>query len=75
MILVLITMSLIDAVGYRDPSRLASYFHSFVLAPQIFLGAISPTYYPGLYLSAIVAVRLVGFGFLISIIIKRFNRR
>jgi hypothetical protein len=75
MVLVLISMSIIDTVGYRDPSRLASYFHSLVLAPQIFLGAVTPTYYPGLYLSLIMAVRLVGFGFLVSIIIKRFNRR
>ncbi|MBD2214241.1 hypothetical protein H6G27_30915 [Nostoc linckia FACHB-104] len=48
---------------------------SFVNAPQIFLGTLSPSNYPIPYLTFILFIRLVAFGFFMSIIIKRFNRR
>jgi len=73
--LAILIISVIDVIGFRDPSRVDSYLHALVLAPQIFLGAVSPSNYSGLYITSIIFVRLIGFGFLISIIIKRFNRR
>jgi hypothetical protein len=75
MVLVLCVISLVDVFVHRDPVRLDSYVHAAILAPQLFLGTSTPNYYPGIYLALIVFARLVGFGFLISIIIKRFNRR
>ena len=68
-------MSLIDVWTFRDPQRLDSYRQAFVAAPQIFLGTLSPSYYPSLYLTIILFIRLVAFGFFMSIMIKRFNRR
>ena len=44
-------------------------------APQVFLGTRTPSNYEGPYLTAILIVRLIAFGFFMSIIIKRFNRR
>lgn len=74
-IFILVMMSMIDAVAFKDPQRLGSYAQAFFEAPQVFLGTLSPTNYPNSYLTSILLVRLVTFGFFMSIIIKRFNRR
>jgi hypothetical protein len=71
----LFVMSLIDVMAFRDPQRLDSYVHAFSDAPQTFLGTLSPSHYRSPYLTAILLARLVAFGFFMSIIIKRFNRR
>jgi len=44
-------------------------------APQIFLGVTSPNYITSGWLTIITIVRLIAFGFFMSIVIKRFNRR
>lgn len=75
MALVLAIMSVIDVMAFKDPMRVDSYLHAMLVVPQIFLGSSAPSYYWGPYLALIVFARLIGFGFLISIIIKRFNRR
>lgn len=72
---ILILMSLYDVVVFKDPQFLNSYLQAFLDAPQIFLGTLSPKNYSNFYLTLIVFIRLVTFGFLMSIIIKRFNRR
>jgi hypothetical protein len=72
---VLLGMSVIDVLAFRDPQRLGNYFSAFLEAPQILLGVLSPPSYPSAYLTVIVFFRLVLFGFFMSIIIKRFNRR
>jgi hypothetical protein len=41
----------------------------------VFFGALSPENYPAWYLTVVVVVRLIAFGFFMSIVIKRFNRR
>jgi hypothetical protein len=74
-IAVLLLISAIDAVAFRNANLVSSYVGAFVDAPATFLGTYSPPAYPKLYLAAIVFVRLVVFGFFMSIIIKRFNRR
>ncbi|MDW5419260.1 pentapeptide repeat-containing protein [Iodobacter sp. CM08] len=51
------------------------YCESFILSPQILLGVLNPAGYPSLYLTVIFLFRLIMFGFFMSIIIKRFNRR
>ncbi len=73
---VLLFMSLVDVLlTGKDSGRAVSYFQSCLHAPAVFFGIKSPEEYPELYLAIIVAIRLVMMGFLLSIIIKRFNRR
>lgn len=72
---VFLGMALIDVVAFRNPQLMSSYLNSLCEAPQIFLGTLTPASYPKSYLTAVLFVRLVMFGFFMSIIIKRFNRR
>lgn len=72
---VLLGMTLIDVVAFRNAQLISSYLNSLYEAPQIFLGTLTSVNYPKSYLTAILFVRLVMFGFFMSIIIKRFNRR
>jgi hypothetical protein len=73
--LVFAVMAVIDVMAFGDGQRIDSYIHAFWDAPQIFFGTLSPSYYWKSYLTAILLARLIAFGFLMSIIIKRFNRR
>ena len=59
----------------KDIGRIISYRESFLHVPAVFLGIKSPQEYPELYLAIVFAIRFVMMGFLLSIIIKRFNRR
>lgn len=68
-------MALIHVIAWDNPLLVTSYLNALLKAPQIFLGVISPDYYPRWYLTIIVFVRLVAMGFFMSIIIKRYNRR
>jgi hypothetical protein len=74
-VLICSVVSLIDVFNFKDPQRIDSYIKAFIESPQVFLGTLSPSYYPSLYLTVILFIRLVAFGFFMSIIIKRFNRR
>jgi len=71
----LIVMSFIDVIAFKNITQVSSYLSSFLKMPAVFLGILSPPYYPSLYLSLIFLVRLVAMGFFLSIIIKIFNRR
>lgn len=68
-------ITVIHAINFSDPKLVKSYWDAFLYSPQIFLGTASPSGYPALYLTAILLTRLIMFGFFMSIIIKRFNRR
>jgi hypothetical protein len=70
-----LAMTVIDAAAFRNAQLISSYLNSLREVPQVFLGTLIPANYPKSYLTAIVFVRLVTFGFFMSIIIKRFNRR
>ena len=72
---VLVLISAVDVFKYGNTELISNYFQSFILSPQILLGVLKPDHYPALYLTLIFLVRLVMFGFFMSIIIKRFNRR
>lgn len=74
-LIILFAMSLMDVLNFRDAERLDSYSEALFDAPQVFFGTFSPNHYPRWYLTVILFVRLVVFGFFMSIIIKRFNRR
>jgi len=64
-----------DAIVRHNPIDLRSYYLAAIAAPQIFLGTLSPPQYQNGFLTGVQVVRLVFFGFFMSIIIKRFNRR
>lgn len=72
---ILLFIAIRDVFISRDPGNVKSYWESFIHAPQIFLGTVCPSNYSPAYLSGICFVRLVSFAFLMSIIIKRLNRR
>jgi hypothetical protein len=74
-IILLVLIALRDVFAHRDPWQVGSYLAAAMQAPQIFLGTLSPSYYSPGYFSVIVFCRLVAFAFLMSIIIKRLNRR
>ena len=74
-LVVLLLIAGIHAIGLEDPSLIKSYGDALLISPQVFLGILKPTIYPALYLTVIFLVRLIMFGFFMSIIIKRFNRR
>ena len=75
LLFLLFVMSLVDVIAFKDRQRVGSYVQSIFEMPQIFLGTLSPSYYPKAYLTIILFARLIAFGFFMSIIIKRFNRR
>ncbi len=74
-ILLLFVIAIIDVIKFQDPFDLRSYWLAIIKAPSIFFGTLSPTNYPTWYLTVIVVIRLVSFAMLVSIVIKRFNRR
>lgn len=50
-------------------------FPALFRTPAVFLGTITPDYYPIWFVTSVLATRLIAFGFFMSIILKRFNRR
>lgn len=72
---VLAAIAVIDATVFRDAGQVQSYAKAILVSPQILLGVEVPEAYGASYLSVIVFTRLVLFGFFMSIVIKRFNRR
>ena len=71
-LLILIAVADIDIFGDSMPR---SALEAAQRASQIFLGILMPKEWNANLLTAIVFMRLVTFGFFMSIIIKRFNRR
>ena len=74
-LIILILMALVDVIAFSKSQNIIDSLHSFINAPQIFLGTLTPPNYPSLYLTLIVLIRLIAFGFFMSIIIKLLNRR
>lgn len=74
-LVVLLVIAGIHVIGFGNPSLVGSYVNALLMSPQVFLGVVSPAAYPESYVTAIFLIRLIMFGFFMSIIIKRFNRR
>lgn len=72
---VLLIITGIHVIGFGNPSLVGSYVDALIMSPQVFLGVVKPTAYPESYVTTIFLIRLIMFGFFMSIIIKRFNRR
>lgn len=73
-VLIFLIMAVTDVYFWRQ-QEFSSYISAFEDAPQIFLGVLTPTYYPKIYVTSIIFIRLITMGFFLSIVIKRFNRR
>ncbi|EKM5066603.1 pentapeptide repeat-containing protein [Cronobacter turicensis] len=74
-IVILCIIALHHVLNYGDPKLLSSYFDALAMSPQLFLGTLQLSQYSACFLTIVVLVRLIMFGFFMSIIIKRFNRR
>lgn len=68
-------MAIIDTKYFGDPLNIGDYWASILMMPKVFLGILRPPNYDESYLAFIFFLRVVAFGFFMSIIIKRFNRR
>ncbi|EOG3604877.1 pentapeptide repeat-containing protein [Enterobacter ludwigii] len=73
--IIILLMSLNHVWCYGDVWSVKSYLDALEISPQILLGTLTPSGYATPYITLITFVRLVMFGFFMSIIIKRFNRR
>lgn len=73
-IVLAIGMAVTDVWLFRRPQHLG-LGQALIEAPQVLLGTLTPAEFPTWYLTIVVATRIVAFGFLISIIVKRFSRR
>jgi len=74
-LIILAVMSIYDVVQFGDPQRLGNYSSALATSFAVFIGVLTPHYYPVTYLALIAFIRLVAIAFFLSIIIKRFNRR
>ena len=74
-IVILCTIALYHIFNYGDPKLVSSYFDALAISPQIFWGTLSTHQYSAPFLTIVILVRLIMFGFFMSIIIKRFSRR
>jgi hypothetical protein len=64
----------VAGIVFGDAGKLG-LFPALAQVPPVFFGAVSPGNYPAWYLTVVVVARLIAFGFFMSIVIKRFNRR
>lgn len=71
----LAAIAVLDIISNPAPFASAKVSASLWRAPQIFLGVTAPSYISSGWIASITTVRLISFGFFMSILIKRFNRR
>lgn len=74
-IIVMVIITLVDVIKSGNSNQLNEYIETFFKSPQILLGTEKPVFNSSWYVTSILFTRLVLFGFFMSIIIKRFNRR
>lgn len=74
-LIIIISMTTFDVFKFGDPRLIADYLVAFTRSFEVFMGVPAPSEYPKLYVAMVTLVRLVAVGFLLSIIIKKFNRR
>ncbi len=73
--IIFLLIALYHVLRFQDPIDIKSYIDSFLQAPQIFFGGVTPVEYHKEFVSLIIFLRLLMMGFFLSIIIKRFNKR
>lgn len=73
--LIILIMSTYDTYLCGNTDLVSSYIQSIPRAGAVFVGTLTPEEYSKGYLAIITLIRLVVVGFLLSIILKKFNRR
>jgi hypothetical protein len=74
-LLILVCMTIYEVLSFGDPHMVESYGTAFLRSGEVFMGVPAPAEYPRPYIAIVTLVRLIAIGFLLSIIIKKFNRR
>ncbi len=74
-LLILFCMTIYEVLSFGDPHLVGSYWTAFLNSGEVFMGVPAPPEYPRPYIAIITLVRFIAVGFLLSIIIKKFNRR
>lgn len=74
-IVIHILIAVYDTAQFGDAWNLRHYLASVAASPAVFFGIATPRHYPIWVISAIAAIRLIGFAFLTAILVKRFGRR
>ena len=70
-----VLMAIVHVLCLDDWTKLPNYLKAWVAMPKVFLGVTEPTGYSGSAVALILFLRLVLFGFFMSILIRRFGRR
>jgi Pentapeptide repeats (9 copies) len=72
---VFVLMAIYYGVNSVAPGQIVSYWRGLGIAPEVFLGVRSFPAAAYWYLTAVITARLLFFAALVSILLKRFNRR
>ena len=73
--ILMLIITIIDVLKTGDINQVNVYVETFIKSPQILLGVEKPLFNEKWYITIIYLIQVILIGFLISIIIKRFNRR
>ncbi len=74
-LIVLLIITLMDVFKFGNINKLSDYINSLSNSTQVLFGIEKPQFNSTWYMTIILVTRLVLFGFFMSIIIKRFNKR
>lgn len=74
-LIIMLCMTIYEVLSFGDPHMVGSYATAFLRSSEVFMGLPAPAEYPKPYIAIVTLIRLVAIGFLLSIIIKKFNRR
>lgn len=74
-VLIVLVLMFLCGLAFGDPTKGESYGSAFFRTPAVFLGTATPNNYPQWYLTIVLMIRLIAFGFFMSVIIRRFSRR
>lgn len=74
-LLILVCMTIYEVLSLGDPRIVGSYITGILSSGEVFMGVPTSVEYPHPYIAIVTLIRLIAIGFLLSIIIKKFNRR
>jgi hypothetical protein len=75
LLITLIAISIYDTNTNGSPLNFGFYWTSFVKAPAIFLGVLSPANFTVGVMSIITGIKFISFALLTTLLVKRFSRR
>jgi hypothetical protein len=75
MLSVVVFMTVYEVVFFRDPHVVDNYLAALQDSVDIFIGVPATLEYPPIYIAIVTLLRLLSIGLLLSIVIKKTNRR